>query len=302
MALSDLKNTLKLEKREILTMFCIFAGFFLGLILLLVALNSGTAERFIGNAQTPLELLKGYYLWYLFILSVTISGIVIFLGVCIGIIVLSSIKIVDQLTKAKNMTKKTRNFTIVKYTILGILSLGIATLVMGTFMWISGGTYTVAVGGAAFRGTGGKGNSASVMMPIYITLMAVLWAIYALCSVIIIKDEKLFTKIEWFKEDMESLENEELISSTVYFYYTYEDSGLGSFVENYPNMVVRYSGIGNEVSSWTKFYVMKNSGFAINEEYEYRGQMDHDSAAMYRITYTPNYHLVVEIETLLPER
>lgn len=302
MALSDLKNTLKLEKREIFTMLCIFAGFFLGLILLLVALNSGTAERFIGNVQTPLELLEGYYLWYLFILSVTISGIVLFLGVCIGIIVLSSIKIVDQLTKAKNMTKKTRNFTVVKYTILGILSLGIATLVMGTFMWISGGALTVATGGATCRGTGGKGNSASVMMPIYITLMAVLWAIYALCSVIIIKDEKLLTQIEWFKEDMESLENEELISSTVYFYYTYEDSGLGSFVENYPNMVVRYSGIGNEVISWTKFYVMKNSGFAINEEYEYRGQMDHDSAAMYRITYTPNYHLVVEIETLLPER
>lgn len=302
MALSDLKKTLELEKREIFTIFGIFAGFFLGLILLLVALNSGTAERFIGSAQTPAELLEGYYLWYLFILLVTISGIVLFLGACIGIIVVSSIKMVDQSTKAKNMTKKTRNFTIVKYTILGILSLGIATLVMGTFMWISGGTYTVAAGGAAFRGTGGKGNSASVRMPIYITLMAVLWAIYALCSVIIIKDEKLLTRIEWFKEDMDALENEELITSTVFFSNNYEDSGLGGFVVNYPKMVVRYSGIGNEVISWTKFYVMKNSGFAINEEYEYRGQMDHDSAAMYRITYTPNYHLVVEIETLLPER
>lgn len=302
MARSDLKKTLELEKREIFTIFGIFAGFFLGLILLLVALNSGTAERFIGSAQTPAELLEGYYLWYLFILLVTISGIVLFLGACIGIIVVSSIKMVDQSTKAKNMTKKTRNFTIVKYTILGILSLGIATLVMGTFMWISGGTHTVAIGGATFRGTGGKGNSASVTMPIYITLMAVLWAIYALCSVIIIKDEKLLTKIEWFKEDMDALENEELITSTVFFSNNYEDSGLGGFVENYPNMVVRYRGIGNEVISWTKFYVMKNSGFAINEEYEYRGQMDHDSAAMYRITYTPNYHLVVEIETLLPER
>lgn len=226
MARSDLKNTLELEKREIFTIFCIFAGFFLGLILLLVALNSGTAERFIGSAQTPAELLEGYYLWYLFILLVTISGIVLFLGACIGIIVVSSIKMVDQSTKAKNMTKKTRNFTIVKYTILGIFSLGIATLVMGTFMWISGGTYAVATGGAAFRGTGGKGNSASVMMPIYITLMAILWAIYALCSVIIIKDEKLLTKIEWFKEDMDALENEELITSTVFFSNTYEDSGL----------------------------------------------------------------------------
>lgn len=71
-------------------------------------------------------------------------------------------------------------------------------------------------------------------------------------------------------------------------------------------MVVCYSGIGNEVISWTKFYVMKNSGFAINEEYEYSVQRTRSenlaNAAMYRITYTPNYHLVVEIETLLPER
>lgn len=301
MAVSDLKELFKTEKREFFTIFGIFAGFFLGLILLLVALNPGTAERFIGNVQTPAELLEGYYLWYLFILSVTISGIVLFLGICIGIIVVSSIKMVDQSTKAKNMTKKTRNFTIVKYTVLGILSLGIATLVMGTFMWISGGAHAVATGGATFRGSGGKGNSVSVMMPIYITLMAILWAIYALCSVIIIKDEKILTKIEWFKEDMDALEKEELITSTVFFSNTYEDSGLGGFVENYPNMVVRYSGIGNEVISWTKFYVMKNSGFAINEKYEYNGQKNHDNAAMYRITYTPNYHLVVEIETILPE-
>ncbi len=301
MALSDLKNTLELEKREIFTIFGIFAGFFLGLILLLVALNPGTAESFIGSAQTPLELLEGYYLWHLFILLVTVSGIVLFFGVCIGIIVVSSIKMVDQSAKAKNMTKAKRNFAIVKYTILGIVSLGLVTLVMGTFMWLSGGAHTVTVGSGAVRGTGGKGNSAGVMQSIYITLMAILWAIYALCSVAIISDEKLLTKIEWFKKDMEALENGELISSTVYFFYTYEESGLGCFVENYPKMVVCYDGIGNEVIRWTKFYVMKNSGFAINEEYEYRGQMDHDSAAMYRITYTPNYHLVVEIETFLPE-
>ncbi len=302
MALSDLRKTLELEKREIFTIFAIFAGFFLGLGLLLVALNSGIAERFIGSAQTPAELLEGYYLWYLFILLVTISGIVVFLGVCIGIIIVSSIKIVDQSAKAYNMTKTKRNFAIVTYTILGIISLGLVTLVMGTFMWISGGVqHTVAAGDAAFRGIGGKGNYEGVKQSVYITLMAVFWAIYALCSVAIISDGKLLTKIEWFKEDMEALENGELISSTVFFFNDYEESGLGCFVEKYPKKVVCYSGIGNEINSWTKFYVMKNSGFTIKEEYEYRGQMDHDSAAMYRITYTPNYHLVVEIETILPE-
>ena len=268
MALSDLKKTLESEKREIFTIFGIFTGFLLGLILLLVALNPGTAESFVGSAQTPLELLEGYYLWYLFILLVTVSGIVLFLGVCIGIIVVSSIKMVDQSAKTKNMTKAKRNFTIVKYTVLGIVSLGLATLAMGIFMWNSGGAHAAATGGATFRGTGGKGNSASVMHSAYITLMAILWAIYALCSVVIISDEKLLTKIEWFQEDMEALEDGELISSTVFFSNIYEDSGLGCFVENYPKMVVCYSGIGNEVISWTKFYVMKNSGFAINEEYE----------------------------------
>lgn len=299
-----MERLLKVEKRDVFTVLGIFAGFFGGLFLLIIAINEGTAEWFIGSAQTPAELLKGYYLWYLLISVLAISSIVLFVGVCIGIIIISSFRMADQAAQEKKMTKAKRNFTVVIYIILGLISLGISTILMAFCMWHFSGRPVAVGGGGGFGGGAGKNTSAREMNSIYILLMAMLLAIFAVCSVAMMSETKLLARTGWFKEDMQALENGELMSATVSFSSSYEDSGLGYFVGNYPKKVVCYSGISAELDNWTKFYVMKNAGFKPDEEYKDGEQKTNSGKradkVMYKITYTPNYRLVVEIETILP--
>ena len=130
---------------------------------------------------------------------------------------------------------------------------------MAFFMWHFSGKPVAVGGGGGFGDGSGKNTSAQEMNSIYIILMAILLAIFALCSVVMMSDTKLLTRTGWFKEDMKAMENGELMSATVSSGNSYEDSGLGYFVGNYPKMVVCYSGISAELDNWTKFYVMKNS-------------------------------------------
>lgn len=81
---------------------------------------------------------------------------------------------------------------------------------------------------------------------------------------------------------------------------TMESTGYIRHSEDYPKNLICYSVTGTNKSGWTGIYVPDFSDFEPDREHLYNEnksiEWNDTHATTYRVTYTPNYHLVISIE------
>lgn len=112
-------------------------------------------------------------------------------------------------------------------------------------------------------------------------------------------------KYELYLEDIAAIEERDLLSVDVYLNQKYTAAGLASHGENYPTPLTAYRVLpvspSDEVpSSWYSVYVVAGSSkFTPNTQHFYNEnqstEWNAENAAIYRVTYTPNCHLVTSV-------
>lgn len=116
-------------------------------------------------------------------------------------------------------------------------------------------------------------------------------------------------KYQLYLEDIVAIEKRELLSVDVYLNRNYTSAGLANHGQDYPMPLTVYnarpvSPSDETPSSWFNVYVVSGHfDFTPNKEHFYNENRNTDwnaeNAAVYRVTYTPNYHLVTSIVELL---
>lgn len=110
-------------------------------------------------------------------------------------------------------------------------------------------------------------------------------------------------------EDIIAIEERDLLSVDVYLNKNYASAGLADHGQGCPMPLTAYSArpvspSGETPSSWFSVYVVSGHfDFTPNQEHFYNENRNTDwnaeNAAVYRVTYTPNCHLVTSIVELL---
>ncbi len=116
-------------------------------------------------------------------------------------------------------------------------------------------------------------------------------------------------KYQRYLEDISAIEERDLLSVDVYLNQNYTSAGLANHGQNYPMPLTAYrvlpvSPSDETPSSWFSVYIMSaRVAFTPNQEHFYNENQSTDwnaeNAAVYRVTYTPNCHLVTSIVELL---
>lgn len=124
----------------------------------------------------------------------------------------------------------------------------------------------------------------------------IVFAAFAIFPVLILRDEHIFDRYKLFAQDVIAIEENRLETAIVQFETAFESTGLEALGGQYKNTVVWYKGTGYKVdnNAITEEPVEARTNFYVPLFLEFTA--DTEKATRYRITYTPNLHLVTLIE------
>lgn len=249
-------ENIKLQIRLIKWTLCYMVVWFLAFSVMLILMDSSVWNSFVMNADTPLELLQGYARQTFWLEIMLISVFIILVGFAV----------IASVLQIKDWIHMNNKKIVKEHPEMGLSAL----------------------------------------------IVVLVFAAFAILPIFMLKEEKVFEKYEIFVQDVAAIEEGRLEAAAVHFSTNYEETGLEAIggLELCDDTVICYKGVGykvvdnvvleEQIESWTKFYVPNFLNFNLDMEHvydecQYR-EWNNEHATMYRITYTPNLHLIVSIE------
>lgn len=119
-----------------------------------------------------------------------------------------------------------------------------------------------------------------------------------------LKNENPFEKIKMFEQECEEIQMGNYKMAEVYLHpENYESDNLWGSSEESNCRFTSYHAIGDDFL-WDKIYVPDYIEFELDADNPYNEWKDvewnEENAARYKITYTPNFRIIIDIETLPP--
>lgn len=137
-----------------------------------------------------------------------------------------------------------------------------------------------------------------------ISLMVVCLAFPVFLGWFMIGQEGVPTLLNQAQADIAQIQNGQLQEATVWFSPKLRPARLpGPFSQGQPEPVTRYGGIGEDTGGeWMSFYVPNLLDFTLDQDALYHENQsiawNQENARQYRIRYTDNFYLVVDVEPL----